>query len=93
MVVIFSDMRQDTADLNLESPATFDAKAAVVITEKKGLVARLGNVNRYALGVDNAGKPIAYWERLREYWAEYFKKAGANVQSYSILREFRDLEP
>ena len=42
---------------------------------------------------DNAGKPIAYWERLREYWAEYFKKAGANVQSYSILREFRDLEP
>jgi hypothetical protein len=87
VLVIFSDMRQDTADLNLEAPERFDAKAALVRTEKKGLVARLANVDVYVLGVDNSGKPIAYWDRLREFWFEYFTKAGANVRSYSPLRE------
>jgi len=33
------------------------------------------------------GKPIAYWHRLREFWLAYFKKAGAFVLNYSVLRE------
>jgi hypothetical protein len=92
-LVIFSDMRQDTADLNLETDKTFDAGAALGRTQKKGLIAGLGNVEVYILGVDNAGKSIAYWNRLREYWLEYFKKAEADVQSYTVLRELRDIEP
>ncbi len=92
VLVVFSDMRQDTADLNLETPETFDAGAAIVRTEKKRLVAGLANVEVYVLGVDNAGKPLAYWDRLREYWREYFTKAGAHVESYSVLREFRGIE-
>ncbi len=59
VLVIFSDMRQDTADLNLEAPARFDARAALGRTENKGLVARLGDVRVYVLGADNAGRPIA----------------------------------
>jgi hypothetical protein len=93
VLVIFSDMRQDTADLNLETPEKLDAGAALVRTQKKGLIARLGNVEVYVLGVDNAGKPIAYWDRLREYWLAYFKKAGARVESYSVSREFREPRP
>ncbi len=86
-------MRQDKADLDLGTPVTFDAEAAIVKTEKKLLIVNLTSVEVYVLGVDNAGKPLAYWNRLREYWMEYFKKAGAHVQSYSVLREFRNLEP
>ena len=87
MLVVFSDMRQDTADVNLETPAKFDVKAALGNTEKKGFIARLEHVEVHVLGVDNAGRPIAYWNQLREYWIEYFMHAGAHVQSYSVLRE------
>jgi hypothetical protein len=93
MLVVCSDMRQDTADVNLETPAKFDAKASFASTEKKELVARLGNVEVRILGVDIAGKPVAYWNQLREYWIEYFTKAGSHVQIYSVLRELRELEP
>jgi len=87
VLVIFSDMRQDTADVNLETPPKFDARVALGKTEKNGLIARLGNVQVYVLGVDNAGKPIAYWTQLRGYWLEYFARAGAHVETYSVLRE------
>jgi len=93
VLVIFSDMRQDTADLNLETPARLDVGAALGRTENKGLVARLGDVKVYVLGADNAGRPIAYWDRVRDYWLEYFMKAGARVQRYSVLRELRELDP
>jgi len=93
VLVILSDMRQDTADLSLETPSEFDVKSALVKTEMKGWIARLGSVQVYVLGVDNAGKPIAYWWQLREYWIDYFNSAGAHVESYSVLREFRNLRP
>jgi hypothetical protein len=93
VLVIFSDMRQDTADLNLETLEMFDSKAALARTEKKGLVASLAYVDVYVVGVDNAGKPIAYWDRLRQYWLAFFAAAGAHVHSYSVLREFQMFEP
>jgi hypothetical protein len=34
-----------------------------------------------------AGKPISYRQGLRDFWQAYFKKAGANVRSYTMLRE------
>jgi hypothetical protein len=92
VLVMFSDMRQDTADLNLETSERFDPKTALVRTKKKGLVARLANVDVYVLGVDNAGRTIEYWGRLRNFWLGYFAKAGAKLRSYSILRELRNPE-
>jgi hypothetical protein len=56
------------------------------------MIARLESVEVHILGADNAGKPIVYWNRLREYWFSYFVKAGAHVQSYAVLRELRELE-
>ena len=62
---------------------------SLVRTEKKReLIARLGNVEVYVLGVDNAGKPIAHWDLL-EYWLKYFVKARSHVQRYSTLRDLR----
>lgn len=86
-------MRQDTADLNLETPENLDAKAALARAEKKGSIASLPNVEVDVLGVDNAGKSIDYWGRLREYWLSYFVKAGAHVENYSVLRELHEIEP
>jgi hypothetical protein len=43
-------MRQDTADLNLETPARLDARSALTKAEKEGLVACLANVDVYVLG-------------------------------------------
>ena len=88
VLIIFSDMRHHTGDLNLETSAKFNVRAALVRTEQQGLSPNLRNVEVYVLGVDNAGKPTAYWGRLREYWLEYLAKAGCRVRSYSVLREF-----
>ncbi len=93
MLAIFSDMRQDTVDLNLETPKKLDARAALVKTETKGLISRLDSVEVYVLGADNAGKPIIYWGLLRGYWLEYFRKTGAHVQTYSALRELPEIAP
>ena len=87
ILIIFSDMRHHTGDLNLETSAEFNAQAALVRTKQHGLTANLRNVDVYVLGADNAGKPTAYWGRLREYWLEYLVKAGCQVRSYSVLRE------
>jgi hypothetical protein len=93
VLVILSDMRQDTADLNLETLTRFDVRAAVSRTERQGLIACLGNVEVYVMGVDNTGRTIAYWDRVRDYWLEYFVKAGSRVYRYSVLRELQELDP
>jgi hypothetical protein len=90
VLVIFSDMLHDTAEINMETPDQFDARASLRRTEANRLIARLENVEVDVLGVDNASRRTVYWDRLRGYWFEYFAKAGAHVESYSVLRELRD---
>ena len=85
MLVIFSDMRHHTRDLDLESPRVvpdFDH-----INLGKGLTARLTGVQVYVLGTDGAGETIAYWQSLRGFWAGYFQDSGAILESYSVLRD------
>jgi hypothetical protein len=47
----------------------------------------------YALGVDGAVKDMAYWQTLRDFWAAYLKRTGADLKSYSVLRDPADLGP
>jgi hypothetical protein len=86
ILVIFSDMRHRTPDLDIESPATV---ACFSRTPKKTevVVADLHGVQVHALGVDAAGASITYWQSLQGFWREYFRKTGANVKEYSALRE------
>ncbi|MGB9491235.1 MAG: hypothetical protein WCA92_12290, partial [Terriglobales bacterium] len=84
---VLSDMRHHTGNLNLETSVKFNARAALAKTEQQGLIANLSNVEVYVLGADNAGKPTEYWGQHREYWLEYFAKAGCQMRSYSVLRE------
>ena len=53
----------------------------------------LHGVEVYALGVDGAGKDMRYWQTLRDFWTEYFKRTGAILKTYSVLRDPPDLGP
>jgi hypothetical protein len=87
VLVIFSDMRQDTKDLNLEPPAILVSNSSMTTVQHSGMIADLQNTVVYVLAADNAGKQLAYWQQLREFWQRYFMDAGAQLADYSILRE------
>jgi hypothetical protein len=86
-LVLFSDMRQSTPDLNLEAPKvvpSFPTAAARCET-----LPALQNVQVRVLGADGAGKSSFYWESLKSFWTAYFRSAGADLQSYRVLRDLQ----
>ncbi len=85
VLVVFSDMRQNTADLNFETSNHIAVRAAVAKTERLGLMANLNEVEVHVLGADNAGRRMNYWTQLRQFWLAYFAKTGARVAEYSAL--------
>jgi hypothetical protein len=87
VLVIFSDMRQDTKDLNLEAPAFLVSNSSITTVQDSGMIADLQNTVVYVLAADNAGKQLAYWQQLRDFWQRYFIDAGARLADYSLLRE------
>ena len=58
-LVIFSDMRQNTIDLNLESLKIVPSFATV--SKRFGALPELHNVQIQVLGADGVGKSNAYW--------------------------------
>jgi hypothetical protein len=87
VLIIFSDMRQNTALLDLETPKALSGTTALTKVTGDRLIVPLKNVEVQVLGVDNSAKQPVYWEGLREFWVTYFKKAGADVTGYSVLRD------
>jgi hypothetical protein len=49
-------------------------------------------VDVYAEGVDGAGESVCYWQRLHDFWAAYFARAGATLTRYSVLRYVPELD-
>ena len=88
MLVLFSDMRNSTSELNLER---FQVLAhARTASLPPGIVhADLRNVEVYALGVDGANRSAVYWQDLQQFWAAYLTDSGAFLRSFSVLREVR----
>ena len=84
ILVILSDMRQSTMDLDFDTPATIDIAAALRAVEQRRLVADLREVEVYVGNVHATGKSPAYWEALRQFWSSYFKKSGANLRTFSM---------
>ena len=84
ILVIYSDMRHRTADLDLESLQTVPRLEK---TSTSNLVrADIHDVEVYAFGVDGAGKSMTYWLSLRGFWTVYFRSSGATLKSYAVLR-------
>lgn len=87
VLIMLSDMRQDTGALDLEHGPMADPSMMLRQITSKRLRASLNAVDVYALGVDAAGVDVEYWTRLRDFWTEYLKEAGATLRGYSVLRE------
>ena len=82
-LIIYSDMRQSTRELNLE-----DVKRPPTLAQVAGTIqiADLRAVHVQILGVDGAGTLTAFWQELQEFWLEYFRTSGACTESYTALR-------
>ena len=91
ILVIFSDMQNDTPALDLEHAKIVSAAFAMQKAERERLLPDLHGVEVYALGIDGAGKDMRYWQALHDFWTVYFKRTGAILKSYSVLREPPDL--
>jgi hypothetical protein len=85
ILVLFSDMRNHTRDLDLELTSQMDAMRAHV--KSSPVPVDLAGVRVCVLGMDGAGKPLNYWKRLEEFWMEYFRDSGSALSSFSHLRE------
>jgi hypothetical protein len=83
-LIIFSDMRHNTAYLDLETPASI--KKGLIDGVQKNRIPDLGGVEVYVLGVHSFGKTPQYYQSLREFWWQYFGRANATVKVYSMER-------
>lgn len=84
-LIVFSDMRQATGDLDLEKD-TVRVEGALSKVKRGGLLADLNGVEVRVFGADAVGKSPAYWRGLQGFWVEYFKESGARLSAYSALR-------
>ena len=87
ILVILSDMRQDTEELRLEQSVPAEPNAIIAALKRRQLIGNLQRTRIFALGVDNSGKDLGYRNRLREFWFAYFKSSGIQAEEYSTLRE------
>lgn len=86
-LIIFSDMRQCSEELNLETPQKIDFHN--ILPKIKSSIPNLKGAKVSCLGVHSAGKNPVYWLSLKQFWEEYFKKAGADLITFSIERSYR----
>jgi len=83
VLVIFSDMKNDTEDLTLDSLLRTPRAAAgnaPVIVDLKGVEVQV-------FGADAGHLSTAQWIWLQNYWSAYLKHAGATLRTYSALRQ------
>jgi hypothetical protein len=92
VLVLYSDMRNVTQGLDLESPATIRVDAVLAMVERHKLLTDLSGIEVFVLGADAVGKRVTQWESLRQFWMAYFKRARATLSGYSLLCEPPQLE-
>lgn len=92
-LIIFSDMRQYTAELDLEKPKVIDVRKSLKQVELQGGFAPLRGVEIYVFGAGAHGrdKGTAYWIGLKTFWVEYFRRSGATLRIFSTTREMEEL--
>jgi len=86
-LIILSDMRQCTGELNLETPKQIDFPNTLAKIET--LIPKLEGVKVTCLGVHSAGKNPIYWLSLKQFWEGYFKNTGAKLITFSMERRYR----
>ncbi|MBI3825646.1 MAG: hypothetical protein HY294_06610 [Candidatus Rokubacteria bacterium] len=84
-LLILSDMRQVGRGLNFEKPMG-DSKQILERVKREGMIPELRSVEVWALGVDTRGIEESHWRRLKVFWSEFFKGAGADLKAFSPNR-------
>lgn len=84
-LIILSDMRHVGRGFDLERPIP-DPRAVVGRAEREGLVPRLDGVKVWVLGAHTAAIDEREWQRLKTFWAEYFRRSGAELETFSANR-------
>ncbi|GEM_PF-3047268 len=87
VLVIYSDMKQDTPEFELRSSAKFSTAQELNIVERKKFVAKLSGVQVYLSGANAPQDRFIVARQIQEFWKQYFAKAGANLRSYSAISE------
>jgi hypothetical protein len=87
-LIILSDMRQCTKELNLENSKKIDVEKK--LAQVKELIPNLKDVKVTCLGVHSAGKEPFYWLSLKEFWAGFFREAKAELITFSMERRYGD---
>jgi len=77
-LILFSDMRHYTRELDLESPSVINKDIEIKRAVEKGCLAPLPDVRIWCLGVHSAGKAPTYWRSLNAFWVEYFRQSKAS---------------
>lgn len=82
-LLIYSDMRNSTPELNLETgilaPRSFTGMRQTAVPD-------LHNVTVTILGAASTPATITSWQKLREFWIDYFRTTGASLAVYSPMR-------
>jgi hypothetical protein len=84
MLIVYSDMRQSTPDLDLESTSVIDTSS--VFRDAPMTSGSLQGVQVLIRGVDGSGKSSMYWQSLQEFWRQYLRSTGGSLVQYSVLR-------
>ncbi|MGH9463945.1 MAG: vWA domain-containing protein [Vicinamibacteria bacterium] len=88
-LVILSDMRQVGRGLNFEK-AIADPAPLVERVKREQTVPALAGVEVWVLGAETRGIDEGHWRRLRSFWTEYFKAAGAELKAFSPNRRLTE---
>ena len=86
VLVILSDMRNCSRILDIESPDRIAVDKALNKVENAGLIPDLKKVKVSCLGVHSSGKTPVYWQSLKDFWTQYFQKAGAAKLVFTMGR-------
>ena len=89
-LIILSDLRQSSRELDLESPPRIAVSQALAVVRRGGGLPALKETDVFLLGVDPSNKSAAYMVTLRQFWTELFSAAGAHVRVFSVMRSLPD---
>lgn len=88
-LVILSDMRQVGRGLNFEKTVA-EPGPLVERVKREQMTPALAGVEVLVLGAETRGIDDGHWRRLRSFWTEYFKAAGAELKAFSPSRRLTE---
>jgi hypothetical protein len=83
-VLVFSDLRQHTPDMDLESVSQIPVAKTIALLKVTNSIPSLKGFKIYLLGVHPKGKSHRYFRQLKVFWLTFFTEAGAKVRAFTI---------